>query len=86
MATGAGDRMDGVMDDARTRSRSPHGAPGEERASAPDGTVNVHVLPEGSLPMPEATRLVPEAIPSSDNCRGFNGFRNGGSGKTPQSL
>ena len=45
MATGAGDRMEGAMDDARTRSRSPHGAPGAE-ASGPDGTVNVNVLPE----------------------------------------
>ena len=67
MATGAGDRMDGAMDDARTRSRSPHGAPGEERASAPDGTVNVNVLPEGSLPMPEATRLVPEGGTDASN-------------------
>ena len=65
MATGAGDRMDGVMDDARMRSRSLHGAPGAERASAPDGTGNV--LPEESLPMPEATLLVPESGTDAPN-------------------
>ena len=65
MATGAGDRMDGMMDDARTRSRSLHGAPGAERASAPDGTGNV--LPEESLPMPEATLLVPESGTDAPN-------------------
>ena len=63
MATGAGDRMEGAVDDARTRSRSPHGAPGAPgaEASGPDGTVNVNVLPEANLPLPEGTLLVPES-------------------------
>ena len=62
MATGAGDRMDGTMDDARTRSRSPVRAPGAE-ASGPDGTVNVNVLPGESLPLPEGTVPMPEETP-----------------------
>ena len=58
MATGAGDRMDGVMDDARTSSRSPHGAPGAEHACAPDGTGDA--VPEASLPMPDGGTAVPD--------------------------
>ena len=38
MASGAGDRMDAVMDETRTRSRSPRGGLGADHAIAPDGT------------------------------------------------
>ena len=73
MATGAGDRVDSTMDDARTRSRSPVRAPGAE-ASGPDGTVNVNPgeslpLPEGTVPIPDETPTVPEGaveVPSLD--------------------
>ena len=60
MATGAGDHMDGA--DARTRSRSPVRAPRAE-ADGPDGTVNVNVLPGESLPLPEGTVPMPEETP-----------------------
>ena len=57
MASGAGDRMDGVMDETRTRSRSPRGGPGAEHAGAPDGTGDA--VPEMSLPMPVVELLFP---------------------------
>ena len=64
MATGAGDRMDGVVEEMRTRSRSPHGAPGAEHAGgapgaehagAPDGTGAT--VPEVNLPVPDGGTL-----------------------------
>ena len=69
MATGAGDHMDGA--DARTRSRSPVRAPGAE-ASGLDGTVNVNILPgdslpEGTVPIPDETPLVPGGVVEAPN-------------------
>ena len=67
MATGAGDRMDGVVEETRTRSRSPHGAtgaehaggaPGAEHAGAPDGTGAT--MPEVNLPVPDGGTAVPD--------------------------
>ena len=58
MATGAGDRMDGVVDETRTRSRSPRGDPGAEHAGAPDGTGDT--VPEVNLPVPDGGTAVPD--------------------------
>ena len=62
MSSGAGDRMDAVVEETRTRSRSPRGGPGAEHAIAPDGTGDA--VPELGLPMPDGGTMVPDpAIP-----------------------
>ena len=58
MATGAGDRMDGVVEETRTRSRSPRGDPGAEHAGAPAGTGDT--VPEVNLPGPDGGTAVPD--------------------------
>ena len=64
MSSGAGDRMDAVVEETRTRSRSPRGGPGAEHASAPDGTGDAVPAPELGVPMPDVGNAVPDpALP-----------------------
>ena len=65
MSSGAGDRVDAVVEETRTRSLSPRGGTGAEGtapAMAPDGTGDA--VPELGLPMPDGGTAVPDpALP-----------------------